>query len=82
MLSQLGYGRRVYSQGLPLAKDVEYEDELNDRILDRVAIAIWRYCQNVKVVRSTPTVVVSLLLLPSGLKRINAPGVMLILSLT
>jgi hypothetical protein len=44
MLSQLGYGRRVYSQGLPLAKDVEYEDELNDRILDRVAIAIWRYC--------------------------------------
>lgn len=39
MLSRLGYGRRVYSQGLPLAKDVEYEDELNDSVLDRVAIA-------------------------------------------
>jgi bacteriocin-type transport-associated protein len=43
MLSQLGYGRRVYSKGLPLAKDVEYEDELNDNVLDRVALAGKRF---------------------------------------
>ncbi|BAZ52085.1 cyclic nucleotide-binding protein [Nostoc sp. NIES-4103] len=43
MLSRLGYGRRVYSQGLPLAKDVEYEDELNDSVLDGVAIAGRRF---------------------------------------
>lgn len=43
MLSRLGYGRRVYSQGLPLAKDVEYEDELNDSVLDDVAIAAKRF---------------------------------------
>ncbi|MBD2511522.1 cyclic nucleotide-binding domain-containing protein [Nostoc muscorum FACHB-395] len=43
MLSQLGYGRRVYSKGLPLAKDVQYEDELNDNVLDRVALAGKRF---------------------------------------
>ncbi|QFS52028.1 cyclic nucleotide-binding domain-containing protein [Nostoc sphaeroides] len=43
IMSQLGYGRRVYSQGLPLAKDVEYEDELNDSVLDGVAIAGKRF---------------------------------------
>ncbi|WP_392533421.1 cyclic nucleotide-binding domain-containing protein [Nostoc sp. C117] len=43
MLSQLGYGRRVYSKGLPLAKDIEYEDELNDNVLDRVALAGKRF---------------------------------------
>ncbi|MGJ5676699.1 MAG: cyclic nucleotide-binding domain-containing protein [Nostochopsis sp.] len=43
MLIQLGYGRRVYSQGLPLAENVEYEDELNDSILDNVAIAGKRF---------------------------------------
>lgn len=43
MLTRVGYGRRVYSQGLPLAKDVEYEDELNDSVLDGVAIAGKRF---------------------------------------
>jgi hypothetical protein len=43
MLSQLGYGRRVYSQGLTLAKSVEYEDELDDSLLDGVAIAGKRF---------------------------------------
>ena len=43
MLSQLGYGRRVYSQGLPLAESVEYEDELNDSVLNGVAIAGKRF---------------------------------------
>ncbi|MBD2730567.1 cyclic nucleotide-binding domain-containing protein [Nostoc sp. FACHB-892] len=38
-LSQLGYGKRVYSQGLSLAENLEYEDELNDSVLDSVAIA-------------------------------------------
>jgi len=41
MLSQLGYGRRVYSQGLPLS--AEYDDELNDSVLDGVAIAAKRF---------------------------------------
>ncbi|RCJ26659.1 cyclic nucleotide-binding protein [Nostoc sp. ATCC 43529] len=43
MLNQLGYGRRVYSKGLPLAENVEYEDELNYNILDSVAIAGKRF---------------------------------------
>ena len=43
MLSQLGYGRRVYSQGLSLAESVEYEDELNDSVLDGVALAGKRF---------------------------------------
>jgi bacteriocin-type transport-associated protein len=43
MLTRLGYGRRVYSQGLPLNNNVEYEDELNDSVLDRVAIAGKRF---------------------------------------
>ncbi|ACC85192.1 cyclic nucleotide-binding domain-containing protein [Nostoc punctiforme] len=42
-LSQLGSGRRVYSQGLPLTKSAEYEDELNDTVLDSVAIAGKRF---------------------------------------
>ncbi|MDF5737192.1 MULTISPECIES: hypothetical protein [unclassified Nostoc] len=43
MLSQLDYGRRVYSQGLPLALSAEYDDELNDSVLDGVAIAGKRF---------------------------------------
>ena len=43
MLSQLGYCRRVYSQGLSLAENLEYEDELNDSVLDSVAIAGKRF---------------------------------------
>lgn len=43
MVSQLSYGRRVYSQGLPLAESAEYEDELNDSVLDNVAIAGKRF---------------------------------------
>ncbi len=41
--SQLGSGRRVYSQGLPLAINVEYEDELNNSVLDCVALAGKRF---------------------------------------
>ncbi|MCC5668500.1 cyclic nucleotide-binding domain-containing protein [Nostoc sp. CHAB 5784] len=43
MLSRLGYGRRVYSQGLSLAESAEYDDELNDSVLDGVAIAGKRF---------------------------------------
>jgi bacteriocin-type transport-associated protein len=43
MLSRLGYGRRVYSQGLSLAQSAEYDDELNDSVLDGVAIAAKRF---------------------------------------
>ncbi|MDZ8108581.1 MAG: hypothetical protein RM338_23560 [Nostoc sp. DedQUE12a] len=41
MLTQLGYGRRVYSKGLPLAENLEYKDELNDSVLHGVALA-WK----------------------------------------
>ncbi|MEH1910891.1 MAG: hypothetical protein V7L05_15190 [Nostoc sp.] len=41
--SRLGYGRRVYSKGLPLAENVEYDDELNYSVLDGVAIAGKRF---------------------------------------
>ena len=43
MQSRLGYGRRVYSKGLPLDEKIEYEDELNDSVLDGVAIAGKRF---------------------------------------
>lgn len=43
MLSHLGYGRRVYSQGLSLPESKEYEDELNDSVLNGVAIAGKRF---------------------------------------
>lgn len=43
MLSQLGYGRRVYTQGLALAESAEYDDELNDNVLDGVALAGKRF---------------------------------------
>lgn len=43
MLGQLGYGRRVYSQGQPLDEKVEYEDELESNLLDRMAIAGTRF---------------------------------------
>lgn len=39
MLSRLGYGRRVYSKGQPLDEAVEYEDELDLSVLDRMALA-------------------------------------------
>lgn len=42
-LSQLGYGRRVYSKGQSLDENVEYEDELNTSALDRVALACKRF---------------------------------------
>ncbi|MDF5708720.1 MAG: hypothetical protein PUP90_13920 [Nostoc sp. S4] len=38
-LSQLGYGRLIYSQGLSLTENAEYDDESNDSVLDDVAIA-------------------------------------------
>ncbi|MBW4510398.1 MAG: cyclic nucleotide-binding domain-containing protein [Scytonematopsis contorta HA4267-MV1] len=37
--SQLGYGRRVYRKGQPLDEKVEYEDELDLNVLDRMALA-------------------------------------------
>ncbi|MBD2679330.1 MULTISPECIES: cyclic nucleotide-binding domain-containing protein [Nostoc] len=43
ILSQLGYSRRVYSKGLPLGENVEYEDELNSNVLDSVALACKRF---------------------------------------
>ena len=43
MMSQLGYGMRVYNQGLALAESAEYEDELNDSLLDGVALAGKRF---------------------------------------
>lgn len=43
MFSRLGYGRRVYSKGQPLDENVEYEDELNACVLDRVALAGKRF---------------------------------------
>lgn len=39
MLSQLGYGRRVYSKGQSLDETVKYEDELDSSVLDRMALA-------------------------------------------
>lgn len=43
MLSQLSYGRRGYSKGLPLDQNVEYEDELSVSVLDHVALAGKRF---------------------------------------
>ncbi|MBD2299686.1 MULTISPECIES: cyclic nucleotide-binding domain-containing protein [Nostocales] len=43
ILSRIGYGRRVYSAGLPLSNNVEYEDEINISILDKMAIASKRF---------------------------------------
>jgi len=43
MLSRLGYGRRVYSKGQPLDEAVEYEDELDLSVLDRMAFAGKRF---------------------------------------
>jgi hypothetical protein len=39
MFSRLGYGRRVYSNGQPLDQNVEYEDELDSKVLDSMALA-------------------------------------------
>jgi bacteriocin-type transport-associated protein len=43
MHSQLGYGRRVYSKGQPLDENVQYEDELELSVLDRMALAGKRF---------------------------------------
>jgi bacteriocin-type transport-associated protein len=43
MLSRLGYGRRVFSKGQPLDEKVEYEDELDNSVLDRMALAGKRF---------------------------------------
>lgn len=43
MLSQLGYGRRGYTKGLPLDENVEYEDELELSVLERMAFAGKRF---------------------------------------
>lgn len=39
ILSRLGYGRRLYSKAQPLDEAVEYEDELDSSVLDRIAVA-------------------------------------------
>jgi hypothetical protein len=41
--SRLGYSRRVYSQGQPLDENVQYEDELELSVLDRMALAGKRF---------------------------------------
>ncbi len=41
--SQLGYGRRVYRKGQSLDEKVEYEDELDLNVLDRMALAGKRF---------------------------------------
>jgi bacteriocin-type transport-associated protein len=43
MLGRLGYGRRVYRQGQPLNENIEYEDELENSVLDRMALAGKRF---------------------------------------
>ncbi|MCC5601577.1 cyclic nucleotide-binding domain-containing protein [Nostoc favosum] len=43
ILSRLGYGRRVYSRGQPLDENIEYEDELDSSVLDRMALAGKRF---------------------------------------
>lgn len=43
MLNHIGYGRRVYSQGQPLDENIEYEDELDSSVLDRMALAGKRF---------------------------------------
>ncbi|WGV26492.1 cyclic nucleotide-binding domain-containing protein [Halotia branconii] len=43
MLSRLGYSRRVYSQGQTLNENMEYEDELDASVLDRMALAGKRF---------------------------------------
>jgi len=43
MLSRLGYGRRNYSKGQPLDEVVEYEDELDLSVLERMAFAGKRF---------------------------------------
>lgn len=43
ILSRIGYGRRVYSAGLSLSNNVEYEDEINIGVLDKMALASKRF---------------------------------------
>ncbi|MUG91968.1 cyclic nucleotide-binding domain-containing protein [Scytonema sp. UIC 10036] len=43
MLVKFGYGRRVYTKGQPLNDNVEYEDELDFNVLDRMALAGSRF---------------------------------------
>jgi bacteriocin-type transport-associated protein len=43
MVSSLGYGKRVYSRGQSLNEEVEYEDELDLGVLDRMALAGKRF---------------------------------------
>lgn len=43
MLSRLGYGRRTYTQGQPLDETIKYEDELDFRDLDQMALAGTRF---------------------------------------
>jgi bacteriocin-type transport-associated protein len=43
MVGSLGYGKRVYSRGQSLDEMVEYEDELDLSVLDRMALAGKRF---------------------------------------
>jgi bacteriocin-type transport-associated protein len=43
MLSRLGYGKRVYTRGESLNRNVQYEDELDFTTLDKMALAGQRF---------------------------------------
>lgn len=38
-----GYGRRIYSKAQPLDEAVEYRDELDSSVLERIAVARTRF---------------------------------------
>jgi bacteriocin-type transport-associated protein len=42
-LAKFGYGKRVYTQGQPLDDNVEYDDELDANLLERMALAGTRF---------------------------------------
>lgn len=43
ILSRLGYGNHLYTKGRSLSQTVKYEDELDFRVLDQMAIAATRF---------------------------------------
>ncbi len=43
MLSRLGYGKRAYTRGEPLNRNVQYGDELDFSVLDKMALAGQRF---------------------------------------
>jgi bacteriocin-type transport-associated protein len=43
MMGRIGYGRRVYSKGQSLNENTKYEDELDSRVLENMALAGTRF---------------------------------------